>query len=519
MRQGDTVPKPAEHGAAATDAPPTASSAGSRPTRAQWLMVWGLSALVGALYFAHSALRFRNYESKGYDLGIFDQVLRQYSLFSAPIVPVKGVNFNLLGDHFHPLIAVFSPLYWLWDHPMMANVIMIALLLASAAPVYLFARRRLGHWPGVLVVGVLLLFWPFQAIVNWDFHEVAIAVPLVAWILYCLDTRRYWWVVALAVPLLGVREDMGATILGIALVLAIRKQWGRAALLGIIGALGFVLVYAVVVPALAAGNPNTRNYWEYSALGASAGAAGLYVITHPVQTFLHLFDHPLKGLWWLISFVPFGLLSLASPYVLIAAPIILSRMLSDRLNVWAPVYQYDSVLLPILLLAFVDTLAKLVRRTGWRRLAVIGPAIPLSISLVGTAFIPALFPLQRTVTGQNWAMPAHASALARAVDKIPSGVCVEAADNAVPHLTNRNYVGLVGKIGDDLASWAIIDTTVEELGGWDPLTPQQALERAERLGFTVVTNDDDGVWLLHRDIPVDPVCSSYLPNAQTAPRL
>ena len=64
--------------------------------------------------------------------------------------------------------------------------------------------------------------------------------------------------------------------------------------------------------------------------------------------------------------------------------------------------------------------------------------------------------------GQNWAMPEVAQAQQRAVDLIPNGVCVEAADTAVPHLVDRTYVGLHGDIGDGLSSWMIIDTNVEE---------------------------------------------------------
>ncbi|MFB9070025.1 hypothetical protein ACFFX0_01965 [Citricoccus parietis] len=97
------------------------------------------------------------------------------------------------------------------------------------------------------------------------------------------------------------------------------------------------------------------------------------------------------------------------------------------------------------------------------------------------------------------------------MESIPDDVCVEAADNAVPHLVDRTYVGLHGDMGDELATWMIVDTTVEELGGWDPLTPDEALDRAERLGYEVVTEDDHGIWVLHRDRPVDPVCATYVP--------
>ena len=89
-------------------------------------------------------------------------------------------------------------------------------------------------------------------------------------------------------------------------------------------------------------------------------------------------------------------------------------------------------------------------------------------------------------------------------------MCVEAADNAVPHLTDRTYVGLHGDIGDELATWMIVDTSVPELGGWDPLTPEQALARAERLGFERVWSAGDVVVLHHPDRAVSPTCTTYL---------
>src|SRR6185312_16758531 len=52
-------------------------------SRAQKLHLGLAMAVAGVLYVAHSFLRFRNFESRGYDLGIFDQAIRQYSMFKA----------------------------------------------------------------------------------------------------------------------------------------------------------------------------------------------------------------------------------------------------------------------------------------------------------------------------------------------------------------------------------------------------------------------------------------------------
>ncbi|WP_344682960.1 MULTISPECIES: DUF2079 domain-containing protein [Actinomycetes] len=477
---------------------------------------WQLAAVMTAaslLYLAHSLLRFRNFEAKGYDLGIFDQAVRQYALFEAPIVPIKGEDFHLLGDHFHPIIASLAPLYWIWGDPRMLNVAMTALLVSTAVPVYLVVRSWFSHGPAILSAAAVLLFWPFQAMVNWDFHEIAFGVPLIAWVIWAMERHRPWLAVGLSAALLLVREDLGVTLLAVALVLAIRRQWLPAAVTAALGVLGFWFATEVVIPHFSPAGE--FGYWEYTALGASAGAAVVFMLTQPWHAVAVLFDHPLKVGLWLLHFLPLWLLPFASPYVIIGAPILLSRLFNDRLNVWAPVYQYDAILAPVFLLAALDVVRRIAGRTGpraGRRIAVALPSTVLAVTLVGTLLFPQVFPFQRTLTGDNWTMTDRAEAHLRAVDRIPDGVCVEAADTAVPHLVDRTRVGLNGTTDDDRLMWLIIDDRVDELGGSDPLTPQEAFARADRLGFEPVIEDDEGLWVFTREVGEDAAagCADYL---------
>ncbi|WP_272896799.1 DUF2079 domain-containing protein [Nesterenkonia sp. PF2B19] len=218
---------------------------------------------------------------------------------------------------------------------------------------------------------------------------------------------------------------------------------------------------------------------------------------------------------WLLHFLPLWLLPFVSPYVIIGAPILLSRLFNDRLNVWAPVYQYDAILAPVFLLAALDVVRRIAGRTGpraGRRIAVALPSTVLAVTLVGTLLFPQVFPFQRTLTGDNWTMTDRAEAHLRAVDRIPDGVCVEAADTAVPHLVDRTRVGLNGTTDEDRLMWLIIDDRVDELGGSDPLTPQEAFARADRLGFEPVIEDDEGLWVFTREVGEDAAagCADYL---------
>ena len=119
-------------------------------TRREGVQLAALLVASAVLYATHSFLRYATYEAKGYDLGIFDQVVRQYALFNAPLSSVKGVDFHILGDHFHPILALLAPFYWVWPDPRMLGVVMALALAASAVPVYrspVVARDTGWPWP------------------------------------------------------------------------------------------------------------------------------------------------------------------------------------------------------------------------------------------------------------------------------------------------------------------------------------------------------------------------------------
>jgi hypothetical protein len=56
--------------------------------------------------------------ASGVDLVIFDQAIWHLSRFERPESTVRGLS-NLFGDHFHPLIALFAPLYWIAADPVL----------------------------------------------------------------------------------------------------------------------------------------------------------------------------------------------------------------------------------------------------------------------------------------------------------------------------------------------------------------------------------------------------------------
>jgi len=117
-----TRPTPAQH---------LPGSAAHRPCRSVGF------AVAGALFCAYAVLavsRHLQIRTTGYDLGIFEQAVRGYAHLRAPVSELKGPHFNLLGDHFHPILALLGPVYHVFPGPYTLLVAQAALLALSALP-------------------------------------------------------------------------------------------------------------------------------------------------------------------------------------------------------------------------------------------------------------------------------------------------------------------------------------------------------------------------------------------------
>src|SRR6202521_1137155 len=72
----------------------------------------GLALIAAVAYAAISIYRHDHFGSNAYDLGVQDHAIWGYSLLQMIPNTVEMIP-NLLGDHFHPILMVIAPLYWI----------------------------------------------------------------------------------------------------------------------------------------------------------------------------------------------------------------------------------------------------------------------------------------------------------------------------------------------------------------------------------------------------------------------
>ena len=445
---------------------------------------WVLAALLFAVCGAVSVRLHQRMLTSGFDLGIFEQTVRFWAHGQLPVVELKGPGFQELGDHFSPILATLAPFYRIWPSPCTLLLAQAALLAVAAVPLARWALQAIGPlaaWTVGLGYG---LSWGIASAVGFDFHEVAFAVPLLAFSLCALGRGRPHAAALWALPLLLVKEDLGLTVAVIGLLIALRgsRRWGLAtACAGIAGSLLEVLV---VIPAF---NPGGQYTYAAQLGGASSGVAQA---AYHGTVALVAAPGP-KSVTLVALFAPTVFLALRSLLVWAVVPTLLWRFASDNPLFWTTGYQYSAVLMPIVFAAFVDSL---VRRPVDRRMT----RHLLTVMAAVTVLLLPQFPLFQLAQPRTWHTPPRVATALAMMRLIPDGATVAATNRLAPQLTDRCTVSAFGAPGSRPdPQWIIVDTTAPPDWSLTPDQQAQQLDQARAHGYSTAA-DAGGYLLLHR---------------------
>ncbi|MEU7501758.1 DUF2079 domain-containing protein [Streptomyces griseofuscus] len=438
-----------------------------------------LAVALFAVYATDSVLRYYRMETRSWDLGIFEQAVRAYAHFKAPVVDLKGPGTNILGDHFSPVTALLAPAYRLFPTPVTLLVAQAALFALAALPVTRAATRLLGRASGLAVGVAYGLSWGIQQAVDFDFHEICFAVPLIAFSLEALLDRRWRAALLWALPLTLVKEDLGLTLAAIALVVAWRARqeapqirWyalGVAAL----GVLATLVTVTVVIPAF--NGSGGYDYWTKVEGGPNPFAGA---------------DTKIRTLAWLLLPTS-GLFALRSPLLLAGAPTLGWRFLSGEENYWSTDWHYNAVLMPVVFLALVDAvdISRHSQRTWLRAYA---ERLP-TCAVVAALALTTAQPLSALTESGTYHKPERAAAAEKLLAQIPDGATVEANVGPLSRLTGRCRVLWVGDSRGVTTDWIALDNS----SGWvnDPLGYARELHPEDRYR---VAGQADGYILMER---------------------
>jgi uncharacterized membrane protein len=433
--------------------------------------------LLTVLYAAVSIQQYHRMDTFIFDLGFFESIVRDYAHGHFPQLPVTDTTVATL--HFSPALALLAPLVIVWTSPIAILVAQAVFVAAGVVPLMRAAVRGWMAWAVAISYG---LAPGFGALFGFDFHEVALAVPLLAFSMAAMVGGKHRSAVLWALPLVLVKEDLALTVAALGFVVFLRgsRRWGLAAMaFGVVAA----AVLIVWLPHVSAGNGTfADNYAPSSASDAlrilHAGAS------NKVKTVLFLL-------------IPTGWLALRSPMLLLVAlPTYAWRFLSDRPTYWDPWYQYDAILVPIAVAAMIEGAVLFHGRAR---------QIGLGLAVAATIFLLPQQAFAQVWESGFWRTPDRTAAVDKVLAKIPDGSKVAASDDLGSRIALRTELYLVGDTYGydgppvpasefDDVDWIAFDRTFAPA----PVPAWRGFARLIDTGDFEVVAEADGVVVAHR---------------------
>ncbi|MGH3069764.1 MAG: DUF2079 domain-containing protein [Streptosporangiaceae bacterium] len=487
------------HGGPAADRAGAAGRAGTDDPagRADWVP-WLIALGVFAVYAAISLSRYFQLAPGSWDLGIFTEYVRQLAHLRAPVVNIRGTGFNLLGDHFQPIVGLIAPVFLVFPSAATLLVVQALLTAVSVIPVSRAAAARLGTGAGRMIGTAYGLSWGLQQMIDFDFHEIAFAVPLLACSLSALLRGKVRAAAVWALPLVFVKEDQGFTVAAIGIVIVVmsltrageggRARGGRArggqarggqyraalgwgALLTVWGLTWSLVAVAVIIPHF-----NPLHQYPYWTDGGVLSPGGAHASAPSVLAQLgHSYVPKLRTT--LLILLPVAFLALGSPLALVALPSLALRFVSTNSAYWGSGYHYNATVMPIVFIAAVDTLARIRAhraqpgaaggpappRPSWRHLAAtrIAPGLMLVIAVA----LAGQFPLRGLWHAQTYQISPHVHGEDAAMARVPSGTTVETTLTMLAPLAARDDTYWIGNTGNPAPRYIVFD---ELDSGWNP---------------------------------------------------
>ena len=375
-----------------------------------------------AAYSTLSVVRHIHYQSFGFDLGINDQVVWEYSKFHAPITTIDFiVNNSKLNVHIELIYALLAPFYWIWSSPITLLLLQAAVFSFSGIAVYLLAKRyKLHPWLQLAFLLSYLLFYGVQNALWFDVHSSVFEAAFTTWFIYFLVSRKNKLATLFFLLAITGKENVaGITFLISSVYFLVSKK--REGIIFALGSLAYLFfVFGIYFPHFVPGGYRFEN------------SGGLFSRMDPRL----LYDTNEKIQVYFYSLLSYGFLPLLNPLYLVpafgnlASYFILGSNVTSAQGLFM---QYRIELAPLLSWATIATVAryKLLNNKAF--------AIYIILAALVVQYLLHL-PLSYLTKKWFWTKPSGEYTINKIIKDIPNNASLVAQNNITPHVSERKYI-------------------------------------------------------------------------------
>lgn len=415
-----------------------------------YALIYGSITFVNHLLFRTNAV----------DLGIKNQTVWYFSqgrMATSSILPELQGELSVFANHFEPILALISPLWWIFGSWTLL-IVQWAAVLWGGWGCFSVAKKWLSNpWHAVGIALTYYTGWGFFSAFGFDFHTNVLAAAIIPWFTYYLTQARILPALIMGFLWLSCKETQGLLMFFVATGLAWefrkeKKQLKMALGFALMAITWFVLVLKLVMPHFAEGRLDYFHF-QYSALGENGPDLVKNVLKNPLRAISLLVMDPyasepqlahykMQFIWSLLISGAF-LLFLRPVWIWMMLPVLLQKLWSDQPSHWGPFFHYSAELMPVMSLGFAMVLARNFSRKTVFWLLMFLSIAGLEIAKKSLVWY-RLYPWARSAV--DYTYPTHyqrsfsTSRLKEIIRQIPENVSVAATDFVVPHLADREEI-------------------------------------------------------------------------------
>jgi uncharacterized membrane protein len=273
-----------------------------------------------------------------------------------------------------------------------------------------------------------------------------------------------------------------------------KRQKGLGVFVLVLGLLFFYLEMMVFIPYFR-GTGNHYPHWVYHDFGDQPGDSIRAILKNPLLPFKVLFLTWGRVQTLLFLFTPFLFLPLFSPVLLLAGPLIASKVLAEGSSYYGMIFHYSATVSPLLVMAAADGLS------FWRgRLSSKSSRkskltwMPMAVFVFNFLLIFLNSPWRYIEHGYFWRFNQVERTAPEALALIPPTASVVTQGNIAPHLSHRRDIYSFGDY--DCSVNPDFYVACEPIGAWPStyVELKACMDQKEKAGYRRIFDKDS--WII-----------------------
>ena len=388
-----------------------------------------------------TCMRYLTFSSPNYDFGIFCNMFHYMKETGLPMVTCeRNELLSHFAVHISPIYYVLLPFYCVFPSPLTLQIGQAVVLASGVVPVLLLSKKfNLSSKASCAVVFIYAFFPAISTGCFYDIHENCFLAPLLLWMFYFFEKKKYIPMYVFALLVLFVKEDAAMYIIFFALyVIFSRKNYRHGISLAV-----FALAYFGMALYILSnfGDGVMVNRFDNLIFNAEDGLFGAVktAILNPGYLLTQLFTTGVGGyekiVYFLQMLLPLGFLPFctkkASRWLLIAP--MLMNLLTYYQYQYDINFQYQFGISAFLIYAMIVNLPELKAPTRQTLLS-IGAAVCICL------YIACVFG-QITHYAKAWKNNEQTyRKLDELLDTLPEDASLNVSTFLLPHVADREYV-------------------------------------------------------------------------------